>query len=276
MRFSHPQDLDALLEDHDFVLAGYRGVDGQVVLDCPEISAALGNSPGGLLSDVALQSYGTAAAQCSDRLLAEGVDLAGYTMIETIDDMEAAREALDYERINLLGASYGSRLAMMYKWMYPQSLKRVVMIGVNPPGSFIWDAGVIDAQIGDYARLCAEDAVCGSRGDDLVETMSAVSREMPERWLFLPIDEDKVKLITFIMFAESIRPPSICGRQPQRVMPVAWRWHRCLATGFYRSSIPGDTPWPWEVAAANMMTRTVITQLSWIHLIPYLARLSRS
>ena len=28
LRFSHPQDLDALLEDHDFVLAGYRGVDG--------------------------------------------------------------------------------------------------------------------------------------------------------------------------------------------------------------------------------------------------------
>ena len=41
MRFSHPDDLEALIKDHDFVLVGYRGVDGSVVLDCPEISREL-------------------------------------------------------------------------------------------------------------------------------------------------------------------------------------------------------------------------------------------
>ena len=30
---------------------------------------------------------------------------------------------------------------------------------------------------------------------------------MPNRWLFIPIDEDKVKLLTFIMFTESIQAP---------------------------------------------------------------------
>jgi pimeloyl-ACP methyl ester carboxylesterase len=160
-----------------------------------------------LLSDASLENYTAAAAQCASRLGAEGIDLAGYTMTETINDMEAVRQALDYERINLLGASYGTRLAMMYEWMYPDNLQRVAMIGVNPPGSFIWDAEVIDAQIGDYARLCATDVECSGRTGDLVETMGALSREMPDRWLFLPIDEDKVKLITFIMFTESIRPP---------------------------------------------------------------------
>jgi pimeloyl-ACP methyl ester carboxylesterase len=207
MRFSHPQDLDALIEEHDFVLAGYRGVDGQVVLDCPEISEALRDPPGDLLSDVSLENYGVAAALCSGRLQDEGVDLAGYTMTETIDDMEAVREALGYTSINLLGTSYGTRLAMMYEWMYPDNLHRVVMTGVNPPGSFIWEAEVIDAQIGDYARLCAEDVECSGRTDDLARTMAQVSREMPDRWLFLPIDEDKVKLITFVMFTESIQPP---------------------------------------------------------------------
>ncbi len=207
MRFSHPQDLAALIEEHDFVLAGYRGVDGQVVLDCPEISEALLNPPDDLLSEAALESYGAAATRCASRLQAEGVDLAGYTMTETIKDMEAVREALGYERINLLGASYGTRLAMMYEWMYPHNLHRVVMIGVNPPGSFIWEAEVIDAQIGDYARLCAENIECSSRSDNLVRTMGELSQEMPDRWLFMPIDEDMVKLLTFIMFTESVRPP---------------------------------------------------------------------
>ena len=111
MRFSHPEDLTALIENHDFVLIGYRGVDGSVKLDCPEISQVLGKPPGQLLSDGALASYGAASARCVERLQSEGIDLIGYTMTETIDDMEAARTALGYERINLLGVSYGTRLA---------------------------------------------------------------------------------------------------------------------------------------------------------------------
>jgi pimeloyl-ACP methyl ester carboxylesterase len=207
MRFSHPDDLDTLIEDHDFVMVGYRGADGQVVLDCPEISQALRNPPGDLLSDESLESYGTAAAQCASRLQEEGVDLAGYTMTETIDDIEAARIALGYEKINLLSASYGTRLAMIYEWMYPDSLHRVIMLAVNTPGHFVWDAAVIDDQIGDYARLCAQDADCSVRTADLVETMRQVSKDMPTRWLFQPIDADTVKVFTFIMFQESIRPP---------------------------------------------------------------------
>ena len=158
MHFSHQQDLTALLKNHDFVLVGYRGVDGSVVLDCPEISQALKNPPGDLLSDTALASYGTAAAQCGTRLQSEGIDLEGYSMSETIDDMEDARRALGYERINLLGASYGTRLAMIYEWLYPDSLGRVGMIEVNTPGHFVWETEMIESQLEDYGQLCAEDA----------------------------------------------------------------------------------------------------------------------
>ena len=207
MRFSHQQDLTALLKNHDFVLVGYRGVDGSVVLDCPEISQALKNPPGDLLSDAALASYGTAAAQCGTRLQSEGIDLEGYSMSETIDDMEDARRALGYERINLLGASYGTRLAMIYEWLYPDSLQRVGMIEVNTPGHFVWETEMIESQLADYGQLCAEDAYCHARTSDLIETMRGLANDMPDQWLFIPIDEDKVKLISFIMFGESIQTP---------------------------------------------------------------------
>jgi pimeloyl-ACP methyl ester carboxylesterase len=203
----HFQYLEGLVEDHDFVQVGYRGVDGSEVLDCPEISGAIRNAPGELLGDAALESYTAAGAACAGRLQAEGVDLAGYTIAETIDDMEAARVALGYDRINLLGESYGTRLQMIYEWMYPNSLFRVVMLAVNPPGHFLWEAEAIDAQIEDYAGLCAGDAECSSRTDDLVATMRHVSEDMPDRWLFIPIDEGGVKLITFVMLMESIQAP---------------------------------------------------------------------
>jgi hypothetical protein len=91
--------------------------------------------------------------------------------------------------------------------MYPNSLFRVVMLAVNPPGHFLWEAEAIDAQIEDYAGLCAGDAECSSRTDDLVATMRHVSEDMPDRWLFIPIDEGGVKLITFVMLMESIQAP---------------------------------------------------------------------
>ncbi len=197
-----------MIENHDFVQVGYRGVDGSVVLDCLEISKALRKAHS-LLSDEALESYTAAGASCARRLQAEGVDLAGYTIVETIDDNEDARVALGYERINLLGASYGTRLAMIYAWMYPDSLHRVVMLAVNPPGRFVWDAQVIDEQIEDYARLCAQDPECSARTDDLAGSMRRLSEDMPDRWLFFPIDEGVIDALTHVMLYESIQPPGM-------------------------------------------------------------------
>ncbi|NIO72069.1 MAG: alpha/beta fold hydrolase [Anaerolineae bacterium] len=203
----HFQYLEGLVDRHDFVQVGYRGVDGSVVLDCPEISEAIRNAPGDLLSDAALESYAEASTRCAGRLQAEGVDLAGYTITETIDDMEDARVALGYERINLLGESYGTRVEMIYEWMYPQSLHRVIIVAVNPPGHFLWEPEDIDAQIEDYAELCARDTECRARTDDLAASMRHVSENMPDRWLFIPIDKGGVKALTFVMFMESIQPP---------------------------------------------------------------------
>jgi pimeloyl-ACP methyl ester carboxylesterase len=204
----HFQRLEDVVKKHDFVLVGYRGVDGSVVLDCHEISEAVRYARH-VLSDESLESYMAAGASCARRLQAEGVDLAGYTMVETIDDNEDARVALGYERINLLGGSYGTRLAMIYEWMYPDSLHRVVMLAVNPPGRFVWDAEVIDEQIEDYARLCVRDAECSAHTTDLAASMRRLSEDMPSRWLFVPIDEGVVKIFTHIMLYESIEPPGM-------------------------------------------------------------------
>jgi pimeloyl-ACP methyl ester carboxylesterase len=204
----HFQHLEDVVENHDFVQVGYRGVDGSVVLDCPEISEAVRNARD-LLGDEALESYTVAGASCAGRLQAEGADLAGYSIVETIDDNEDARVALGYDRINLLGGSYGTRIEMIYEWMYPDSLHRVVMLAVNPPGHFVWDAEVVDEQIEDYARLCAQDPECSARTDDLAASMRRLSEDMPDRWLFIPIDEGGVKLITLVMLFESIQPPGV-------------------------------------------------------------------
>ena len=65
---------------------------------------------------------------------------------------------LGYERVNLLSGSYGTRVAMIYSWMYPDSLHHSAMIAVNTPGHFAWEPDVVDALIAYDAQLCAEDS----------------------------------------------------------------------------------------------------------------------
>ena len=194
-------DLKGLIEDHDLVMVGYRGMDGSVVMECPEMARAATGVDDNLLSEASLANFGKAETQCAERLMTEGVDLNGYSIPEVVEDMEDARDELGYDRVNLLSASYGTRVAMIYSWMYPDSLHRSAMIAVNPPGHFAWEPDVVDVQIEYDAELCAEDSECSARTDDLAETMRNVSHNIPERWLLIPIDPGKVRFITpFMLF----------------------------------------------------------------------------
>jgi pimeloyl-ACP methyl ester carboxylesterase len=190
---------DALLSEHDLVMVGYRGADGSVVLDCPELSKAMLGIGDGVTSPGSLDLIAEAMNACGERLQSEGVDLAGYNIPEVVTDMETARTVLGYERINLLSGSYGTRVAQIYAYLHPQSLLRSAMIGVNPPGHFVWEAARIDSQIEQYSRLCAKDEACKLRTANLAESMRSVAHDMPRRWLFLSIDPGKVKIISHVL-----------------------------------------------------------------------------
>ena len=134
---------------------------------------------------------------CADRLRRSGVDLAGYSIPERVDDLELARRALGYRRIDLVSESAGTRTAMIYAWRYPKSIHRSVMIGVNPPGNFLWDAKTTGEQISRYATLCARDTSCRSRTPDLAASLNSSFARVPGHWLFLPIKKGDVRAAGF-------------------------------------------------------------------------------
>jgi pimeloyl-ACP methyl ester carboxylesterase len=199
MKFPQANRLAA---QHDVVMVGYRGVDGSSVLNCPEVTAALENSAD-YLAKASLIAYSQAFNSCAQRLERSGVDLAGYTLAEQADDIEAARVALGYKRIDLLSESAGTRLAMIYAWRYPNSVDRSVMVGVNPPGNFIYSGAEIDQGIERYSALCAQQPACRVRTKNLAASVQHTAADMPSSWFSLPIKRGNVLVGTFLGLTEA-------------------------------------------------------------------------
>jgi pimeloyl-ACP methyl ester carboxylesterase len=242
-------------DDRDFVLVGYRGVDGSVRLDCPEVESALKRSTD-VLSDEFFRAYGDAYRSCADRLADDGADLASYGLVQQIDDLETARVALGYDQINLLSESAGTRTAMIYAWRYPESIHRSVMVAVNPPGAFLVDPDTTDEQIGRYAALCADDDSCSTRTDDLAMTMRRTAADIPDRWLFLPIKEANVRVASMFGLIDSTPAAS-----PTPAPMTLDAWLSAAdgdASGFWFTSALGDLLFPelfvrGQYAAAAML-----------------------
>ncbi len=194
-----------LAENHDVIAVGYRGADGSVILETPRVEQAMRGKGGDLLGDVSLRNLSSAMAEDFAELTSQGVDITGYNIPEVVADMEAARVALGYDTVDLLSASYGTRVAQYYAALFPEAIHRSLMIAVNPPGRMVWEPEMLDRQLEYLSDLCAQNPECSSRTSDLAETIRTVSNDMPRRWLFLPIDPGKVKLASFTML--SVTPP---------------------------------------------------------------------
>jgi pimeloyl-ACP methyl ester carboxylesterase len=63
---------------------------------------------------------------------AQGIDPRGYDMKHFVDDIEAIRQQLNYEKIALIGNSFGSQWALSYIRMYPSKVDRALFSGIEP------------------------------------------------------------------------------------------------------------------------------------------------
>ncbi|NDJ51451.1 MAG: alpha/beta hydrolase, partial [Chloroflexi bacterium] len=127
---------------------------------------------------------------CRDRLLSEGVALDQYNSAASAADVNDLRIALGYEQMNLLGVSYGSRLALTIMRDHPAGIRSVLLDSAYPPQVNLYTELAPNADRAFEALFagCAEDPDCNSRypnlrGDfyDLADRLNA-NRTMVSVW----------------------------------------------------------------------------------------------
>ncbi len=117
-----------------------------------------------------------------DCLAALEQDPRFFTTSLAVRDLERVREALGYERLNVYGISYGTRVAQHYLRRHPQRVRAAILDGVVPPSIALGPDTALEsdrALRGLFAR-CREDEACHAAFPDLEGRFDAVLARLTE------------------------------------------------------------------------------------------------
>jgi pimeloyl-ACP methyl ester carboxylesterase len=163
----------------DIVLVDQRGTGLSAPLKCEE------QAPTSLLVeqiDPALQARRLSACRQTLMGLPHG-DLRHYTTTIAAADLDAVRQALGAAQVNLVAASYGTRLALEVMRLFPATVRRTVLDGVAPPDMVLPQASAADTQAAFDALIaaCQAEAACKGRHPMLHDDWNELLASLPRR-----------------------------------------------------------------------------------------------
>jgi pimeloyl-ACP methyl ester carboxylesterase len=103
-----------------------------------------------------------------------------YTTSVAVRDLDTVRAALGYERINIYGISYGTRVAQHYARRYPGRLRTVILDGVVDPTLALGPTMALDAEraVNVTFERCRKDPACDKAWPDAPAQFAALRRKL--------------------------------------------------------------------------------------------------
>lgn len=163
--------LAPLLAHRNLLLLDQRGTGGSHPLVCrdDEPGVAGGAEPSHGFSAEAITKE---TRQCLDAL-SKDADVRFYTTTDAVADLEDVRRALGSPRFDMLGVSYGTRVAQQYAMRHPDGLRTLILDGVAPNSLVLGEDFAVnldEALKAQFAR-CASDDACRARFADPYQTL---------------------------------------------------------------------------------------------------------
>lgn len=154
------------------LLLDARGTGGSHPLVCRDSEGRANLTEG---NDESLETARAFAQRCAETL-SDDADLRFYTTSEHIDDIDAVRLAAGVDKVNLIGISYGTRVAQQYAARYAAHTRAVVLDSVVPNALVLGAEharNLEDALEAHFAR-CAEQESCAANMGDLRARLNEV------------------------------------------------------------------------------------------------------
>jgi len=122
--------------------------------------------------------WAAAAAQCAQRLVAAGIDLASFNTAAIAADVEALLPRLGYRQWTLLATSYGTRVALRVAAATPAETRAMILDSVDPPQirEYVEGAAGAAAAFSQLFADCAGENTCREAFPDLSASFETVVR----------------------------------------------------------------------------------------------------
>lgn len=232
----YAQSMAEIRKHRDVVLVDQRGTGRSNPLRCdfddPNARAAL------LLS---WRFPPGAMAGCGAEL-AERADVRFYHTAVAMADLDAVRQWLGYDRVNLYGGSYGTRAALTYLRMYPERTRTVTLRAVIAPSGALPLDNPADAQasLDTIFAECRERPACHAAYPDLERDLETVLKRLAEDpvpvHVFDPLARDTAAItLDHAVFAGALRRLLMNGDAIPQIPLVVHR----AAAGDYDRLLPG-------------------------------------
>lgn len=191
-------------DGRNLVLIDNRGVGSSVPrLDCYEVEEASMGSLGRTLDNNDLvkltkESFGA----CRQRLTEQGVDISQYHLINAAKDLEELRIGLAVDQLNVYGVSYGTRIALEFERLYPDSTRALILDGIYPQSvkAYEDEPRHNSEAMMRVIKKCQDDSDCfGQFGFNLEERLSNFLKQLEENPITVsitsPVDYDPIDVV---------------------------------------------------------------------------------
>ncbi len=120
-------------------------------------------------------------------------DVSQYNSENAIRDFDAVRTALDHEKINIYGGSYGTRAGLVFMRMFPESLDSVVLDSVGPievPIGMFGQSGARSFNL--LVDNCKKSESCNKAFPNLAQEFQAVKQRLAKEPVTVEIQHPRL------------------------------------------------------------------------------------
>lgn len=167
------QSYSSLAKQRDFYLIDQRGTGRSNPMGCDQVL----NQQDLLVKEYEAELVKDLARRCLDVMPG---DVRYYTTDVSVEDFESVRKALKVPQWNLLGVSYGTRVATHYMRKYPTSIRSVVLDSVVPPQHVLGEEIAIRSQasLDVLFERCNNDESCKEKIPDLKKDVNTLFKKL--------------------------------------------------------------------------------------------------
>ena len=160
--------LSKIREKRDIVMIDQRGTGQSNKLACPI------DEDMDLNTELDLGYVAEQTIICRDQFQA---DLRFYTTDIAMSDFNQVRVAMGYEKINIMGVSYGTRAAQVYLRKHPETVRSVVLDSVVPMQLALGQdhAPMLDAALAKVFDDCYNNEECNYSFGDSLNQLNALA-----------------------------------------------------------------------------------------------------